>query len=215
MATDLFAKAAVSAAVVGLVLALLHRAGPRAGGLAAAMPVTSMPALFWLADERGGLFAAAAAAGSLWGTLASALLAWLVGVALARHAASLPATVPGGAWRTGTPVAIAAAGAMSLIVGALSHHAGPGLCGLVAAVPVVASTTTLMAHRHGGASIACAFLRGYLDGMLAKAVFLVTLGSAWTAGAGAAAWPLALSAAAVALLAQRSLQPARGVRNDG
>ena len=46
-------------------------------------------------------------------------------------------------------------------------------------------------------------LRGYFDGLLAKAAFLVVLGSAWVAGAGPWAWPLALVAAVVVLLAQR------------
>ena len=32
----------------------LRRAGPRAAGLAAAVPINSVPVLFWLSLERGG-----------------------------------------------------------------------------------------------------------------------------------------------------------------
>ena len=42
MPTDLLAKAAVSAAAVGVLLSLLKQ-GPRTSGLAAAVPVNSLP----------------------------------------------------------------------------------------------------------------------------------------------------------------------------
>ena len=202
MATELVAQAAVSAATAGLVLALLRRAGPRSGGLAAAVPVTSMPALYWLAAERGGSYAAAAAAGSLWGTFASAAMAWLGAVLLLRRASAWPPPHPLDE-RARAVLSMGAAGGMSLVVGLLARHAGPALCGLVAAVPVVALTTTFVAHRRGGAATAGLFLRGYLDGMFAKSVFLGTLGAAWMLGAGAAAWPLALAGAALTLAAQQ------------
>jgi hypothetical protein len=63
-----FAHAVLSAAAVGLLLSTLRRAGPRAGGLAAAVPISSVPALFWLSLEHGGGYAASAVLGSLWGT---------------------------------------------------------------------------------------------------------------------------------------------------
>ena len=46
-------------------------------------------------------------------------------------------------------------------------------------------------------------VRGYLDGMAAKAAFLATLGAAWTLGAGGWAWPIGLAAAVLALRARR------------
>jgi hypothetical protein len=46
MPTTSFAHAVLSAAAVGLLLSTLRRAGPRAGGLAAAVPINSVPALF-------------------------------------------------------------------------------------------------------------------------------------------------------------------------
>ena len=202
MAADLYTKAALSAAAAGLALALLRRVGPRTGGLAAAVPVTSMPALFWLSLDRGAGYAAAAAAGSLWGTFASAAMAWLGAAALMHGAAPRPAPRVLDA-RMRALLSMGAAGGMSLLVGALSRHAGPAWCGLVASVPVVALTTTFVAHRQSGAATACLFLRGYLDGMFAKSVFLGTLGAAWVLGAGAAAWPLALAGAVTTLAVQR------------
>jgi len=76
------AKAALSAAVVGALLMMLRRASPRASGLAAAVPINSAPALFWLSFDQGGAFAANAALGALWGTGLTVLL----GIAFARLA---------------------------------------------------------------------------------------------------------------------------------
>jgi hypothetical protein len=88
--------AALSAVAVGALLCTLRRAGPRIGGLAAAVPINSIPVLFWLSIERGGTYAASAVPGALYGTglavlvggifarltrgrhaLQAALLAWL------------------------------------------------------------------------------------------------------------------------------------------
>ena len=78
----------LSAAAVGVLLSALHRAGPRAGGLAAAVPINSIPALFWLSLERGGAYATTAVLGSLWGTGLTVLLgASFARLALAWHAA--------------------------------------------------------------------------------------------------------------------------------
>jgi len=83
------AKALLSAAAVGVLLATLRRASPRASGLAAAVPINSMPALFWLSLEHGGGYAATAALGSLWGTGLTALL----GLTFARMAQKCHAAV--------------------------------------------------------------------------------------------------------------------------
>jgi hypothetical protein len=83
-----FVHAAFSAVAVGLLLATLRRAGPRAGGLAAAVPINSIPALFWLSLEHGGSYATSAVIGSLWGTgLTVVLGASFARMALALHAA--------------------------------------------------------------------------------------------------------------------------------
>jgi hypothetical protein len=207
MPTDSFARAALSAAVVGLVLALLRCAGPRAGGLAAAVPVSSVPALFWLSIERGGGFAAAAAAGSLAGTVVTALLV----LALAQRALgpSTASSTRRGGWRADASVSMGAAGGMSLVVGELSRHGGPLLCGFVAAAPVVALVTLAAAHREGGSATSRAFLRGYLDGMLAKGVFLGVLGLSWSSGAVMAGWPVAIASAGMALRIQRNVRQRR------
>jgi hypothetical protein len=209
-----FTHAALSAAAVGILLLMLRRAGPRAAGLAAAVPINSLPALFWLAAQHGAAFAASAVLGALAGTaltvLAGASFARLAG---ARHAAApsqRPATagasvrVPAG--RDASLVPMATAGAMSLLVSELSRHSGPQLCGLVAAVPVVGLFATWAGWRRGGAIAMLQVVRGYLDGMAAKAAFLAALGAAWTLGAGGWGWPLGLAAAALVL---RARQPRR------
>nr|HET7858191.1 hypothetical protein [Caldimonas sp.] len=81
------AHAALSAAAVGILLATLRRAGPRAAGLAAAVPINSMPALFWLSLEHGGGYATHAVLGTLWGTGLTVLLgAGFARAALVVHA---------------------------------------------------------------------------------------------------------------------------------
>ena len=85
------AHAALSAAAVGVLLSALHRAGPRAGGLAAAVPISSIPALFWLSLERGGAYATTAVLGTLWGTGLTVLL----GASFARLALAWPAALAG------------------------------------------------------------------------------------------------------------------------
>jgi hypothetical protein len=107
---------------------------------------------------------------------------------------------------------MAVAGAMSLLTSELSRHGGAQLCGLVATIPVIGASTAFAGHRRGGPSMMLRVVDGYLAGMLAKATFLTALYFAWQAGAGAAAWPLALSGGGVALAAQRSI---RAVRQRG
>ena len=85
------AHAALSAAAVGVLLTALHRAGPRASGLAAAVPVNSIPALFWLSLEHGGAYATTAVLGTLWGTGLTVLL----GTSFARLALAWPAAMAG------------------------------------------------------------------------------------------------------------------------
>jgi hypothetical protein len=235
------AHAALSAAAVGVLLATLRRAGPRAAGLAAAVPINSLPALFWLSIERGGGYATHAVLGTLWGTGLTVLLgagfaraalvvhagwaatlAWLATAALAVatwQLATLPAAaaflalaavvvgraatprVPAhdgerrGNSRDATLVAMATAGAMSLVVTELSRRSAPHFCGLVAAIPVIGMFATCAGYRQGGAPRMLRVLGGYLDGMAAKAAFL----------AGASAGALAFGAAATTLIGQQRL----------
>ena len=252
--TSLF-HAALSAAAVGLLLATLRRAGPRAAGLAAAVPINSLPALFWLSFERGGAYATHAVLGSLWGTGLTvllgagfarvatvvhagwaALVAWLAVTALAAvtwplstlpalaavlalaavvlgRAATprLPAHVPerrSGA-RDGTLVAMATAGAMSLVVTELSRRSGPQFCGLVAAIPLIGTFATCAGYRQGGRARMLRVLGGYLDGMAAKAAFLAALGAGWALDGGAWAWAIGAVAAAATLFVTRAASPAR------
>lgn len=203
--------AALSAAAVGTLLWMLHRAGPRAAGLAAAVPINSIPALFWLSQEHGAAFAASAVLGTLCGTGLTVLLAAGVArLAQSRHAATVaPRAAPAGepirppSRRDASVMAMATAGAMSLLVSELSRYSGPQLCGLVAAVPVIGMLATWAGWRQGGARRMLQVVTGYLDGMAAKAAFLAMLGAAWTLGAGGWGWPLGFAAAALALHARR------------
>jgi hypothetical protein len=206
MQGDLVVKAAVSAAAVGLLLSLLRHAGPRTGGLAAAVPVNSLPALFWLSVEHGNRYAASAAFGSLAGTTFTLLLgslALVLGRPLGGRAASAPRRRDG---RRTAVLSMAMAGTMSALVSALSRHGGPLWCGLVAAAPVIAACAMSWAYREGGAPLAWRVLGGYVDGLWAKAAFLAALGGAWAAGAGAWAWPAAVAGASITLLAQHRLR---------
>jgi hypothetical protein len=74
MPTASLAHAALSAAAVGILLATLRTVGPRAAGLAAAVPINSIPVLFWLSQEHGGAYATSAVLGTLWGTGLTVLL---------------------------------------------------------------------------------------------------------------------------------------------
>lgn len=251
MATDALVRAALSAASIGLLLTLLRRVGPRAGGLAAALPISSTPALFWLWREQGADYAARAALGSLWATGLASLLAlafarlaliappgraaWVAWLGIGTVAAltwSWPAAVPGVAVALSGMAILAAraalprqpvdadvparrpdpiwttvgmAAAMSFTVSLLARHGQPQTCGLIAAVPVVGMVAARAGWRRGGIPLMLQVLSGYVEGMLAKAVFLGTLCAACAAQAGAAAWPMALAVAAVALVVQRRL----------
>ena len=204
-------QAALSAAAVGFLLWMLRRAGPRAAGLVAAVPISSLPALFWLSQEHGGAFAASAVLGSLWGTgLTVVVGTGFARLATARHAAATapPAVTANDSRRPpvrrdATLLPMATAGTMSLLVAELSRHSSPQLCGLVAAIPVIGMLATWAGWRQGGVQRMLQVVAGYLDGMTAKAACLATLGAAWTLGAGGGAWPLGLAAAALALRARR------------
>ena len=220
-------------------------------GLAAAIPINSVPALFWLSMEHGSAYTASAVLGTLWGTgltvllggafarLASTLdparaglLAWFAVGALALTTSSLPSapaaaaaatlcalvlgraalpleaacdSTPRADARRGCLLSMVAAGAMSLLVSALSRYSGPQLCGLAAAIPVVGMFALHAGYRRGGAPLMLRVLRGYLDGMVAKAAFLGALGCAWLAGAGAWGWVIAVACSACTLLAQHRL----------
>ena len=205
------APAALSAAAVAALLWILRRSGPRAAGLAAAVPISSLPALFWLSQQHGTAFAAGAALGALAGTgLTVVLGASVARLTEIRHAARLarqpaapgaPIRSPGR--RSATLLSVATSGAMSLLVSELARHAGPQLCGIVAAVPVVGMFATWAGWRQGGAAPMLQVVRGYLDGMAAKATFLAALAGGWTLGAGGWAWLLGLAAAALALRARQ------------
>jgi hypothetical protein len=80
-------RGCVTAMLVAIVLYVLRRAGPRCGGLAAAVPVTSVPALAWMTWERGSNFAAASATAALLTTATTGFFALLYAVGARRGSA--------------------------------------------------------------------------------------------------------------------------------
>jgi hypothetical protein len=94
---------------------------------------------------------------------------------------------------------------MSLVVSVLAQHAGPQLCGVIAALPLVVVFALLAGHRQGGSASMLLVLGGYLEGLLAKAAFLGTLTVAWAEGAGGWAWPLALAGAALFMMGKQGV----------
>ena len=77
-------------------------------GLAAAVPISSVPALFWLSLEHGGAYATSAVLGTLWGTGLTVLL----GASFARMALGIASGAGAGllAW-----LAIGGAGGGDLV----------------------------------------------------------------------------------------------------
>lgn len=69
-------RAVLTATVVGVVMMAARLFGRRTAGRMAGLPVTSAPALLWLAQREGADFAAASAVGSLAACAAAPLFAW-------------------------------------------------------------------------------------------------------------------------------------------
>jgi hypothetical protein len=203
-----------------------HGAAYAAPACTAALLATALSACFALAYGRlaarcrplHALLLAAALAGlaalgtqDVHGLGATLLLAALV-LPLARTLLGAPG--PGAAprplqWPRDAALTV---GASALVSGALALAApwlGPRNSGLLAALPVVSSTSALLLHARHGAAPARSFLRGYVEGLAAKCAFLAVLAALLPLLSAAAAWALALAAALVLL----KLPPAlRGLR---
>jgi len=118
-------RACMTALTVGILLGLLRRAGPRTGGLAAALPMTSVPALAWACADQGPNFAAAAAAAALLTTATTGVFAMLYAHAAARLApvrALVVATLPAAllavlATAAGSGLAVAVIGSLGVLLG--------------------------------------------------------------------------------------------------
>lgn len=89
MSDNPWMRGCLTALAVALVLGLLRRVGPRAGGLAAAIPVTSVPALAWMAREQGADFAAASATAALLATGMTGVFALFYAWLARRHQAAV------------------------------------------------------------------------------------------------------------------------------
>jgi hypothetical protein len=234
----------ITATAIAALLWALRRGGPRLAGLLAAFPVTSAPALIWLALDYGSEPAAAAAQGALYSTGLSAVLAlayahaarWLgpagslavglttvgavglaaievhgaalavvlfTAVALALSARAMPRlhgdALPCRPARHDVAIGAACAGLISTVALLLAPHLPPQWCGLIASLPVVGTASAVLVHRQAQPAALAAFLRAYVGGLTARAVFMTALMVALVPLGTVAAWALALAAALAAV----------------
>ena len=239
-------RGCVTAMVVAIVLYLLRRAGPRCGGLTAAVPVTSVPALAWVSWERGAEFAAASATAALLATAMTGLFALLYALGARRHsplptllgatgmALVLTGAVAGlgsdltlalssavvllaacarlmpvagtshrraTAWRRDALLTMFVSGGVTTLIGLIAPRVPPLWCGLVAAIPVVGMSTTVSVHVQSGHASVVAFLRAYLQGLMAKVAFLGALAWLMPRELGLTTWLAAVACGVAVLLA--------------
>jgi len=200
MAAELVWRALANSAVIVAIVWVFRRRGQRAAGLLAALPVLSAPALFTLSVEHGPLVATAAAVAALHATGVTAALVLCFGIARRPF---------------GTPSALLFGGLCALLVarfsGCFEHHFAPTLALTLGFVGMARRyLPRLVAH---GAM--CRFLRGYLDGLLLRCAFLAVLALGLAPLGGWLALPLAMLAAAGALVAVTALrQCVGGVAGD-
>jgi hypothetical protein len=83
--------------------------------------------------------------------------------------------------------ALVSAGVTALITH-LSPALPPLLCGLIAAIPVIGTSTTVAVHAQAGGASVIAFLRSYLDGLGAKMALLGGLAWSLPRSAGVTPW---------------------------
>ena len=99
----------------------------------------------------------------------------------------------------------------ALLVLLVTHFAplmGPGLSGVLAMFPVMASVLVVFSHRHVGASFAIQMLRGMVLGYYAFAAFCIVLALTLPTAGIASAFVLALAAAVSVQVMSRRFAPA-------
>ncbi|MFN7569960.1 MAG: hypothetical protein ACK5TK_00700 [Betaproteobacteria bacterium] len=192
--------------------------GPEAAAAAAqgALYSTGLSAILALAYAHGarrlgpagslavGLLATGAvglAAIGLQGSAAAVAL--FVAVALALSARAMPRlhgdAPPRRPARHDVAVGAGCAGLMSTVVLLLAPQLPPQWCGLIASLPLVGTVSTVLVHRQVPPAALAAFLRAYVGGLTARAVFMTALMVALVPLGTVAAWALALAAALAAV----------------
>ena len=106
-------------------------------------------------------------------------------------------------------LAIGFAGATAALVDWLGPRAGPAWSGVIPALPIVGLCGLWASHARGGVLTQNSFLRGYMDGMFAKAAFLAVAALALRAGFGVSALAFALVAGVLAMFLQNGLRRRR------
>jgi hypothetical protein len=91
------------------------------------------------------------------------------------------------------------AGLISTVVLLLAPQLPPQWCGLIASLPVVGTASAVLVHRQVQPAALAAFLRAYVGGLTARAVFMTALMVALVPLGTVTAWTLALAAALAAV----------------
>ena len=254
MNTVFFLKLLLVPILIWLVTLAGRRWGPGVAGWLSAFPIVAGPILFALTLEQGPGFAAQAAEGTLlavvailvfsvayaWaamrcgvaGSMALALLAWAMAVAVLQSLA-LPlgaafvlvwCALFGAAWLFPSVAPSAAAGTVTngprrsdlpwrMLAGAVlvfavttgAAHLGARLSGFFAMFPVMSTVLVGFAHASLGRANAVALLRGMVTGYFGFSVFCAVLAVQLRTGSVAAAFGLALGCALAVHVAARRL----------
>jgi hypothetical protein len=215
----------VVAGPILLVLTLVHGrrfgADAAAGTLLGLCALTTFVVVYWRASVRFGATISVLCGWAGFGVAVALLdqahppdlVALALTLAVVTVAPSLLHAPPGDPGGIGPlpwwdlPARALAAGAMVLALSAASGALGPGLSGLLAPFPVIASVLAVFTHLHGGPDQVKILLRGLLLGFYGFAAFCfslaVALPSLATAPAFLLATALAIAVQALVFLARR------------
>ncbi|MEP7100390.1 MAG: hypothetical protein ABI781_07770 [Burkholderiales bacterium] len=196
MAAELVWRALAICAVVFAIVWVFRRRGQRAAGLLAALPVLSAPALFTLSVDPNPAIATAGAVAGLHATGLTASLVLCYGIARRP---------------LGAPLALLFGGLCALLVAHLSFRVGHDFAPAFALTLAVVGIARRYLPQLSPPGSMCPFLSGYLDGLLVRSAFLAVLAIGLAPLGGWLAFPLAMLAAVVVLLAITSLDQGGGV----
>ena len=191
MAAELLWRCLANGAVIFAIVWVFRRRGHRAAGLLAALPVLSAPALLTLSVNHSADYAAAAAVAGLRATGLTALLVLAYGM-LRRH--------------LGAPWALLLGAACTLGAGAVSSGFGERFVPTLMLTTFVVGSARLLLPPPAPDAVVCRFLRGYLDGLVVRCIFLAVLAPTLAPLGGWLAFPLAAGAAIAVLLAVTRLR---------
>jgi hypothetical protein len=191
---DLGAASAAAAALAALyatgltaLLALAYGQAARRFGTPLACLAVALSAVAALGLLAGPLAASAIGATAFTALAIALALRWMP----RQHGAASPRR----AGRYDFAFTLAVSAVATAVISALAPHLPAQWCGLIAAIPVVGITTMGLLHKRAEHAALGAFLRAYVSGTAAKAVFLLGLTVALVPLGLAGGWLVALAAA--------------------